>query len=82
VADVLGGINVGMCLLGKPGEEKTIKAIGLSWSKAEIVDPDHPENPDNYEDIFITLAGAKRLILDIQGAIDEIVKGRAFSDEE
>ena len=82
MADVLGAINVGMCLLGKPGEENTLKAIALSWPKAEIVDPDDLENPDNYEDILITLAGAKRLILDMQGAVDAIIQGKAFIDEK
>lgn len=82
MADVLGAINVAMAILGKPGSDQTLKAVVLEWPKVEPVNTDDLESPDNFETLFMTLPCAKQLLVDLQGAVDEVVSGKAFSDEE
>jgi len=81
MADVLGRIGVGMAILGKPGELNELKAVSLFWPKAEPV-TDDPDDPVNFDNLFITIAGAKELILDLQGAVDALIEGKAFNVED
>jgi hypothetical protein len=81
MADVLGRIDVGMAMLGKPGESNELKAVSLFWPKAEPV-TDDPEDPVNFEALFMTIPCAKELILDLQGAINALIEGKAFNGED
>ena len=81
MADILGRVGVGVALLGKPGTNVEVKTVAICWPKLEPVNDD-PESPENYEEIFMTVACAKELILNLQEVVDSIVQGKAFSDED
>ena len=55
------------------------QVIGLSFPLPEPVLPDDLDHEDNFEDVFIPVAAAKSLLVDLRDAVESIVERRPFA---
>lgn len=54
------------------------QVIGLSFPLPEPLRPDDLDHDDNFEDVFIPVATAKALLIDLRDAIDSIIENKTF----
>jgi hypothetical protein len=58
--------------------EHATTVVSLVFPKEIMVRPDDPFHDDNYEDVFISIAAAKTLLIDLRDAVEAAVSGRPF----
>lgn len=74
---LIAGVGVGVAKVLNPETGVEGPAIGLMIPKEHPVDED-PQNINNYDDRFISVAAAKELLIDLKDAIDAVVSGKPF----
>jgi hypothetical protein len=77
IGKLIAGVGVGVATVCNPETGAEGPAIGLMIPKEHPVD-ENPENIDNYDDRFISVAAAKELLINLKDAIDAIVSGKPF----
>jgi hypothetical protein len=71
----IAGAGVGYGLVTNPETNKEEPSISLVIPKENPVDDD-PENPENYEDFFMSVAAAKALQVDLREILRDFDKGK------
>lgn len=71
-----GGVGVGVATISANGQQQQV--VGLSFPLPEPVRPDDLDHDDNFEDVFIPVAAAKALLIDLRDAIESIVERKPF----
>jgi hypothetical protein len=69
-------VCVGTATVNDGGKEKPV--IGLSFPIANPPKPDDPEADENYEDVFISIAAAKAMLVDLRDAIEAAQARKPF----
>lgn len=72
------GVGVASVSLDEHAEKGT-PVVSLIFPKQEMVYPDDPDHEDNYEDVFISIAAAKTLLIDLRDAVESAVTGNPFA---
>ena len=75
IGKYIGGAGVGFGLVTNPDTNKEEPSISLVIPKEKPFDDD-PENPDNYEDLFMSIAAAKALQVDLREILEDFDKGK------
>ncbi len=74
----IAGAGVGFGVVTNPDTAKEEPSISLIIPKEYPVDDD-PENPENYEDLFMSIASAKALLIDLREIIEEFDSGKLMN---
>jgi hypothetical protein len=72
------GVGAGLATVFNPKTGKDEPAISLIIPKENPVD-DNPDNEENYEDYFMSVAAAKALAIDLNDMINFAVSGKTPS---
>lgn len=72
------GVCVGVASVSSSEGGPQQQVIGLSFPLPEPVRPDDLEHEDNFEDVFIPVAAAKALLVDLRDAVESIVERKPF----
>lgn len=70
------GVCVGVATISVNGQQQQV--VGLSFPLPEPVRPDDLDHEDNFEDVFIPVAAAKALLIDLRDAVESIVERKPF----
>ena len=73
----IGGAGVGFGLMTNPETNEEEPSISLVIPKENRVDDD-PDNPDNYEDLFMSVEAAKALQMILKEILEDFDKGKLF----
>jgi hypothetical protein len=72
-------VGVGVATIStEPDSEKGQPAVSLIFPKDVPVYPDDLNHEDNFEDVFLSVAAAKTLLIDLRDAVEAAVSGKAF----
>ena len=78
LAKYIAGAGVGFGLVTNPDTKKEEPSISLVIPKENPVDDD-PENPENYDDLFMSVAAAKALQIDLREILEDFDSGKLSS---
>lgn len=67
----------GVALVEIDGKEASV--VSLAFPKENPPYPDEQENMENFDEVLLTVAAAKALIVDVRDALDSILNGTDFS---
>lgn len=78
LAKYIAGAGVGFGVVTNPDTKKEEPSISLVIPKENPVDDD-PDNPENYEDLFMSVAAAKALQVDLREILEDFDSGKLSS---
>jgi hypothetical protein len=78
LAKYIAGAGVGFGVVTNPDTKKEEPSISLVIPKENPVDDD-PENPENYDDLFMSVAAAKALQIDLREILEDFDSGKLSS---
>lgn len=71
------GVGVASISMDEDAEKGT-PVVSLIFPKEVPVYPNDLEHEDNFEDVFLSIAAAKTLLIDLRDAVEAAVSGKAF----
>ena len=72
------GVGVASVSMDENAEKGTM-VVSLIFPKEVPVYPDDLEHEDNFEDVFLSIAAAKTLLIDLRDAVESAVTGKPFN---
>lgn len=78
LAKYIAGAGVGFGVVTNPDTKKEEPSISLVIPKENPVDDD-PDNPENYDDLFMSVAAAKALQIDLREILEDFDSGKLSS---
>ena len=73
-------LGVGVAeVAAEESSETTTTVVSLIFPKETPVYPDDLHHPENFDDVFLSLSGAKALLIDLKDAVNAAVSGQPLN---
>lgn len=81
IGDFYDCVCVGVAMGSNTEDGELTPMVGLSFPLPNPPHPEDPDHSDNFEDVFLSVAAAKAMLVDLRDAVDSIVEKKPFSTD-